>query len=135
MISVDPGNCSGYARWENSQLVSCGVFDLRTDQTTPWYWDDDALVIERPQVYRNGKGDPNDLITLAITCGKIEALYRDVQEVLPNTWKGNVPKDIHHRRILDKLSPRELAVIPFLPATKRHNMVDAIGIGLWYLYR
>ena len=59
--------------------------------------------------------------------------------VSPAAWKGQVPKKIHHPRILRSLSEVEreivLDVLDLLPASTRHNVLDAVGIGLWALKR
>jgi hypothetical protein len=51
--------------------------------------------------------------------------------VLPNKWKGNLPKKICKDRCKAVLTPEELARVK----TEDHNVWDAIGIGLWYLGR
>jgi len=109
----------------------------------PWDWlfREGQLVIEIPQVYRVGKskGDPNDLIKVAVQAGQwIERakLYgASVYRHLPQEWKGQVPKNVHHERILAALSPAESARIPKLPKADAHNMLDAIGLGLFHLGR
>ncbi len=97
------------------------------------------LVLEVPQVYRQGlqKGDPADLIELAGVDGALAALITAGKTTgyLPQRWKGQVPKEIHHKRILAKLSETEKAAIEPTPASLLHNVYDAIGIGLFHLGR
>lgn len=102
-------------------------------------------MIEKPQIYRATKsqGDPNDLITLAVMVGQYweRASSRGAIScllVLPSEWKGQVPKQIHEKRILGALSGQELSRVPGrseLAASKRHNVIDAVGLGLWKLGR
>lgn len=98
-------------------------------------------ILERPQVYRQAqqKGDPNDLITLAIQLGRyverLEAAGTKTALVLPSAWKGQVPKDVHHRRIVAKLSPAEASRVASrlerVAESKRHNVLDAVGLAKW----
>lgn len=104
-----------------------------------------SVVIEKPQVYRaaQSKGDPNDLITLAIRVGWYQEYFESrgvsVYLVTPAMWKGQVPKPVHHRRIANKLSPQEHLVVSEgmigVPVTKQHNVMDAVGLGLFYTGR
>jgi Holliday junction resolvasome RuvABC endonuclease subunit len=48
--------------------------------------------------------------------------------VYPNQWKGNIPKNVHRRRIEKALSKSEHKCVD--PAGT-HDMWDAIGIGLY----
>jgi hypothetical protein len=86
----------------------------------------DVLVIEVPQVYQGAKqkGDPNDLVKLSLLAGNLEALVStyNVIEVLPCTWKGQVPKPLHHERLRARTGFR--AKVP-------HDALDALGIWLY----
>lgn len=101
-----------------------------------------TVVVEIPQVYpqRLQKGDPNDLISVALVAGVAAAVflpYCTPRFVKPHAWKGTVPKDIHNRRIEAALDENERKVL--LASTKlkskRHNVTDAVGLGLWKLGR
>lgn len=89
--------------------------------------------------------------------------FADVTYVFPNRWKGSVPKDIHQARVWAKLSEEEKTVVDLsirarrrvspgrppntpeppqilplrtkIAPSKRHNMLDAIGLGLYTLGR
>jgi len=99
----------------------------------------DTLILEVPQVYAQGKwkGDPADLIELAGVDGAVaQALHpRAVYGYLPREWKGQTPKPIHNARVEATLTPAELAVMDACPASLRHNMLDAVGLGLFQLGR
>lgn len=135
LTAIDPGVCTGWASFYSGHLALCGITnELR-------YLPGD-IVIEKPQVYRatRSKGDPNDLIDLAILVGRyVERCNGDVTLVTPAEWKGQVPKHIHARRILDALTDGERRVATVesakLSKSSRHNMIDAIGLGLWKLGR
>ena len=64
------------------------------------------------------------------------------ERVAPEVWKGQVPKEVHHGRILDRLSLAELECVkPYRGGFGKRGVVgdhpnlkeamDAIGIGLW----
>jgi len=102
-----------------------------------------SLTIEIPQVYRTQgrKSDPNDLIDLAVTAGRvIEASHCSLlQMIRPREWKGQLPKDACHARIREVLSASELDVLDHdlkeIPKSLRHNALDAVGVLLYGLGR
>jgi hypothetical protein len=53
----------------------------------------------------------------------------------PSAWKGQVPKSVHHARILAALSYEEQSRIPKLPTSKLHNVLDAVALGLFHVGR
>jgi len=102
------------------------------------------LAIEMPRVYPRGSqreekrgADPNDLIHLTAVVGAIcTAFAGAVTSVyLPFDWKKNLPKKIHHERANARLSLDERACIPKLPASKLHNVIDGIALGLFHIGR
>ena len=90
----------------------------------------EVLVIERMQIYtrEKSKGNPNDLIPLAMLAGAIMVRQPAGTVLLPTPaqWKGQVPKDIHHARIRAK--------VPGLGRCSKDAM-DAVGLVLWALER
>ena len=79
------------------------------------------------QVYRQlqQKGDPNDLIALAILGGallNLAALHREMPT--PRVWKGAVPKKIHHQRL--RADHRWIGTQQINADT-----LDAIGLALY----
>lgn len=106
-----------------------------------------VLMIEKPQVYRQRlqKGDPNDLIDLAFLAGAVHHSLKasKTELVLPREWKGTIPKTrklgdyIVHKRVLKHLAHGGLEIyeagLAEVPAKLRHNIADAVGIGLWAL--
>jgi hypothetical protein len=99
------------------------------------------FISEVPQVYRAGasKGDPDDLIQLAGVVGVFACLFHATTYtgVKPREWKGQVPKDVHHARLVKTLTPEELAMVEAsAPPSLRHNVLDAVGIGrYWFTKR
>lgn len=103
------------------------------------------LVVEWPRVYASrirageAKGDPNDLLALAGVVSAIAAHWEkrgSVFSYVPSEWKGQIPKDICGARIMNRLSVAEGSLITAVkPASKRHNTIDAVGLGLHHLGR
>lgn len=101
-----------------------------------------VLVWERPQIYRasKSKGDPNDLIGLAAIGNGVaaDARWQGVLAPTPAQWTGQVKKATkgsawkspRGMRIRSRLAPDELALVP-----DQHDVVDAVGLGLWALGR
>lgn len=148
LVAIDPGETTGWSFYQDGALVEAGVavgsppalpaaVYLELNQNR----DCSEAVIEKPQTYPMSPVDANDLITLGILVGEWkEYLHRhgaDVELALPRTWKGTVPKDIHHRRVLARLTAEEKTRLPKRPRAKNydHNMLDAVGLGLWKLGR
>ncbi len=139
-LAIDPGIDTGWAVLDaGGTLHACGLgedFPCLSNR---------AAVIERPQVYQasKSKGNPNDLITLAIRVGRYQqrllgagVLCPDANLVLPTTWKGQVPKGIHHARIDASLSQIEREVLSPWKRTatgdgKAGNVWDAVGLAKW----
>ena len=143
ILAIDPGlACCGVAWYVDGTYGACSVRVKGQDlverckeitrsviekSPTPsahlLFWD--LLVIEKMQVYQGSKqeGDPNDLINLSILTGILfeRIPYADHLLPLPVTWKGGVPKEIHHRRIREE--------VPGLGRQSKDAM-DAVGLVL-----
>lgn len=141
LLSIDPGKSYyAWAKWtDDNTLQSCGRREsegIGTDYFS-------HCVIELPQVYqqRKWRGDPNDLIQVALTVGALKAMVNclDVTLVKPHEWKGSVPKDVMGNRIVSKLSGKEKKILREgtlgLGDKKKLDVIDAVGIGLWALLR
>ena len=99
------------------------------------------LVITESMVHardRNGSV-AQDLIDLSIVgayvAGSVCGVARRPQFVTANTWKGSVPKEIHHERIRAVLDPEESVMLRALlepvPKTNQKELLDALGISLY----
>lgn len=135
-LSIDPGIDTGYALWRGyGQLLACGVADPRRNCPEGIR----SVIIEKPQVYeaRNSKGDPNSLIALAIQVGEYKGFFEErratVALIRPHDWKGTLPKEVHHARLWEALSPAEQAVVSQagrgVAKSRLHNMLDAVALG------
>lgn len=150
VLAIDPGTDTGYALFDsNGRLYACGLGDPRSNEKHV-VRNLTRVVIERPMVYPGGRqqAKPEDIIKLALKAGEWAGVYRqwaDIEFVAPFQWKGSVPKSIHHERIKAKLSPAELEIvvasfaprigIPRIAPSKQHNIVDAVGLGLFAVGR
>lgn len=132
LLAIDPGAITGWARFVGGKLLSAGVCEGT-------FYPDDCreVVIECP--HTAWRATVKDMITLGRRIGRWEEWAKSfgLKSVLvdPNEWKGSVPKVIHQKRILAVLSVEERARLPKLLKTKSHNMIDAVGIGLYHLGR
>ena len=150
LYAIDPGvqGC-GMALFVDGELVQAGYGQA------PFALLDDIpkgcslqVILEKPQVYRALKGDPNDLIDVAVAGGEMlgrvlqttKAETTTVEKVLPAAWKRQLPKDVMKARTLALLTNEENAsfirhktLLP-LPSLM-HNVWDAVALGLWGLRR
>lgn len=152
LVSLDPGaKLAGVACWTSSGVLASAFlvrgrdwFDTATkvgEQVYLRFASDGPVdvVVERPQVYVQSKqkGDPNDLITVALMAGAAASNIAQgrVTACLPREWKGSVPKDAMVERIRRRLTPEEYARVDLPARSLRHNVFDAVGIGLHQLGR
>ena len=142
IVTVDPGIATGWALWEEGimTLADCGLGDPRSS-TRHKIADVSCVWIESPTIYPRSKAKPNDIVKLAIKAGYWWGIYDqfavDVHLVEPRTWKGQVPKTVHHKRVMGKLASFEKTIIEvFFRSGKiapgdRHNVLDAVALGVW----
>ena len=151
LISIDPGKHSlGWARFDDERLTACGLLRWKdwASMAGGMSWMQERLgsepstliVIEVPQVYRQRfwKGDPNDLIDVALVAGAAGMIFGPgIKFIRPHEWKGGRGKNVDHPLTLSRLSSSERVELDKLdvPKSLRHNVLDAIGIGLWKLGR
>ncbi len=158
VFAIDPGKCTGWAWFRSGELLAAGVLDGGSTSALVFALGELEvgvldrpfdLVVEIPQVYprEKWKGDPNDLVQVAYMAGVVAGTVAStmsfdredvpVQLVKPHQWKGSRPKKVCHESIMQRLSVEERAVVEdlHLSASRRHNMLDAVGLGLWHLQR
>jgi len=154
-LAIDPGvRKSAVCRFgDTSAIESCLYIEsgetanadpilharAQVAQARHLYGDRLAVYIERPQVYggARAKGDPNDLINLAMVVGAFSGLAGErLVSFHPQAWKGQVPKETHHMRIGTYLRtmalPGELKVWESCCRLKGdHDLRDAVGLALF----
>lgn len=151
VLAIDPGlRATGYAFFRGGNLASCGLIRCKLTERADiaaaigrelalqFLRPLDAIIIEVPQVYQSRlmKGDPNDLVSIALVAGAALQVPAKVRRaVSPHQWKGNTPKDVTCRRLLMALNEQERDILAdaAVPSSLRHNILDAIGIGKWFL--
>ena len=136
VLSVDPGKDQGWALHDSSgRLLVCGLGEYSGVAV-------ETIVVECPQIYSSGtsRADPNDLIRLAVRVGIAIERSRASKAYLvsPRTWAGQVPKAVRHARLKADLALEgDLGVViegtRTIAAGKVHNVLDAVGIGRWFL--
>jgi len=128
-------------------LIACGLGDPRKcrhhvvlrSEARPAVSLIETAWIESPVIYPRSKVPPNDIVKLARDAGRWAGIYEvhavQVNFIEPATWKGQVPKEIHHKRIRASLNGYEkeilAAALEGISPGKQHNVLDAVGIGLW----
>lgn len=150
LAAVDPGKAGlGWAIFVDDLLFKAGILENASHQLATIYlrelfrgWKPFRAAIEVPQVYQQKlwKGDPNDLIDVAVIAGiAVAALapWCAPELVRPHAWKGNAPKAVGNKQTLARMDECEKIVLRASGATKskEHNVLDAIGLGLWKLGR
>jgi len=151
VLAIDPGKNTGIAKFEGEDLVWCDLVKCskaegyckytRKILQILSYFSPFTVVIERPQIYpqRQQKGDPNDLIDVAILAGICIGAAQDcaVDLVKPHAWKGSRPKtvDVNYTKSLLSLAEKRILEKCDCRKSELHNVIDAVGIGLWKLGR
>lgn len=91
----------------------------------------DRIVIECATVRRaDGHTKKREVDALNRAAGRLGANFVKPAYVLPEEWKGQVPKKIDHQRTLALLSAEEVKVLPQRKSELLH-VLDAVGIALW----
>lgn len=139
LITVDPGvKYAAWAGWNKAQqLIATGLGPHEDLPEAPWY------VIERPRFRRTGRqaeARTKDVEDLLMATKGLEIRCTDrpgcqgVRLATPEQWKGQRPKAADHANTLGLLTEAEISVIPAQKGQRKH-VLDAVGIGLWYLDR
>lgn len=154
LLAIDPGADAGWALFDRRKpigwtLTECGLLQpLKEDRIRRAAY---VVVVEVPQWQR---GDTptrtNDLLKTAFRAGILAegSGCTCCWVVNPHTWKHSVPKRLHNERTLSRLTPAELDQLELarygnperipgvrVPDGKKHNVIDAIGLGLWAVGR
>jgi len=61
----------------------------------------DRVIVERPIIRGNATPDPQTIVDLAWESAALAFSYGiPVEAVTPHQWKGEIPKPVHHNRVL-----------------------------------
>lgn len=138
VVAVDPA-ARGFA-WAVFVLGSCvgaGLGKVPADVPVPpgrAVW-----CMESPRDYVGFGVAHKDLDRLRATLADLDAYARArgdaVEYISPGSWKGNVPKPIHHRRVLAVRTPKDVVLAGPGAAGYDHNVVDAFALGMYRVKR
>ena len=94
-------------------------------------------LVEWPQIYRGSPVNPNYLLGLSGAAMAIASRLEPeaVSAILPRVWKGRLDADKMTKVIDAAITAGERITIHECPKSLRHNVLDAIGIGLWHFGR
>lgn len=163
LLAVDPGiRACGCAVFRDGVLHNCAFVENESDndrrRADPVFAASrmagsvlrqfkavDKVIVEFPRIYQRAagksKGDPNDLTPLCAVGGALAGVFIDTEvwSVAPSEWKGQATKEAMTTRILGRLSIYEQEILDERLSTVakslRHNVIDAVGIGLHALGR
>lgn len=132
--AADTGENSGLAYFWNGTLD--GAYLTKVDKCVLLHYS--LAVVEIPD---RVKVNPKSIIKLALNAGRWLQKFGNggyrVEAIEASAWKASTDPDVLARRILACLTPEELARVPKTKSALgyNHNVVDAIGLGLWRLGR
>lgn len=151
VLAIDPGNITGWALYRRNILVEADLIDYKHSGTTNkfhFFYHKcllNKMIIEFPRIYdrRNWLGDPNDLLEVACCAGHFleqsKKYGSPCERISPQQWKGQRPKSADHKYTKRLLNEEELKIVTELEKKyakdKVHNVLDAIGIGLYAVGR
>lgn len=147
LLAIDPGADTGWAFFDSCRrLKACGlaaqVVCLGDPPLHP-----ERVLIECPKLRPRGEKNPNAILQVARNAGEWAGHFgtTKVEYLTPNDWKGTTSKDISNARTWAKLDTHEQGIVDAffraapgrngLAPSKRHNVLDAIGIGLFGVSR
>lgn len=135
LLAIDAGADCGWALFKKHELWRCGFRQMPCEGRK----EITRILIERPHPF-GGKARKRDIITLAIRAGELGGIWAwltrvEPEYIEPHRWKGSVAKEEMNQRIRAKLTSREVERFELdckkVGKSFRHNVLDAIGIGLW----
>lgn len=143
LLAIDPGADSGWAIFFGGMLIACGLGHEPSPAPPTGF---PQVIIEHPVIYPGGRTrDPNSIVKLAVDAGEWAGRYRskgaNIRFVLPRDWKGTIDDEVCNRRALERLDDGEKQAYEDavraqrIPSKKRHNVLNAIGIGLFAIGR
>lgn len=136
LLAIDSGANLGWALFlPSGQLHSCGLRTLPAELPPL-----KRVIIERPHAGRT-RARARDILTLAIRAGEAGGVLRyltgvEPEYIEPQRWKGQLPKKRCNDIVESKLTAAEKRILNDIkPKGQKHNVLDAIGIGLFSVSR
>lgn len=147
LLAIDPGADTGWAVYDSARrLHACGLSPLVAPPTpSPGM----RVVIECEELRGRREKNPNSILLMARNAGewggRLGVGGTCVEYIRVDTWKGSTSKKIDHARTWARLDDFEKAIVDAyfkgakgrngLAPSRRHNVLDALGIGLWAVGR
>lgn len=133
-VGCDPDTTApAYAFFRGTELHSV-TYERGGPRAAPLYPRTATLVIET-QFIRPGRSVSSDILDLAWAAGECSMHFDHVIKVSPARWKGNVDKSTQQEWTQLALRDAEKYILRGLPKYQLRELLDAVGIGLWYLRR
>ena len=144
-VAIDPGDLAGIAMFVDGKLTHVEL--VKDAVARCWRWSGPfglPVVCEIPTKFHLSQrtqrhASVDSLLTLSFTAGYLVSALQPswIRKVNPREWKGQRPKPLDNALVMHLLEDQERHILDEarISAAQRHNAVDAIGIGLWYLRR
>lgn len=148
LISIDVGlHGLAFAAWEEGVLRAAWYTAAvekgrgaaawrRLAQAVPAELAGCDLLVETMVHYEGSRTNPADLLELQGIAGALVMAvpWASVENVEARTWTEGVPKEVRHARLERLLEARgwEAAVDVPKPRSRMSDVLDAVGLGLWW---
>lgn len=96
-----------------------------------------VLVVENPAHWKVGgyvARESGNIQKLILLVGKLSTLINNTVLVHPHEWKGQCPKPVTRARMVRRLERFGADKLANYVSICNHNVLDAIGIGYWYIF-
>jgi hypothetical protein len=164
LLAIDPGVKECACAFFRDGALFMADFRRAPCRRAPWPGRTgvDVAIVERPeQDGRSFTARPKDLMNLAWAGAALAySVGAPVTEYTPSQWKGQVPKPAQHKRLWERLSPDERAILggaatekaihdaarkgaldrwkkpgaSYYPRSFRaHNLLDAVALGRFHI--
>lgn len=132
LLAIDPGESNGWASFTGFG----GLIDYGVGGPPACHYG--VLVIERPEIYRGSRANPNSIITLALNAGfwSGKVSHERLVWYKPKQWKGQIPKTARlENYVIYKRVKNLFPFVDFAGYAKKaqFDIVDAIGLGMFAL--
>lgn len=131
---------------EMARAMQADLFELFAAYGRP-----DVAIVEGQEMYLGSRVRPQDLLHLAlsagIAAGIVRAAWDDTRIEIPKpkTWKGDIPKHVHQKRVLRSVgipfvagsNPVKMVAVPKIEGfagirpSRLTHVIDAIGLAVW----
>lgn len=161
VLCIDPGEQHvAVSVWAARELLALELYRMAHTRGSGLGWvamglaeqvptQPDTVVVEEMVYYVEGRTDTKQaefaktaaLLRLAFISGFVAGWVQPGQCMAypAREWKGQVPKEITKRRVENTLVVAELevyhAALAKVPESLGHNLVDAVGLGLYHFRR